>query len=303
MDIYKINYRYINDYNNLISNFIDENKLNNTDIIDQFKNVKIYELKENKYFLTLDNKLFDLNDIINLLDLSENIEYNYDEDELIEVNVIINNKKYIKKLLTKIGLYRITYQYNTHIGKLFRKFIDFMNDKLFEQKNILISENNLLKKELETSTEINKQLENEYNQLENKYKRLENNLQNSLSWLNCNKSIKLQKKIIPIYIYLEKYSNDISKMVVYNTYNIKKYNELTPPSENEYFIYNIFDKKSNFKDKVLIKTIYCHSNHIYKKLYDIMYDKHNGYFYNYKKKEFLLCTLKEILIEFDIIDE
>ncbi len=292
MNICKINDEYINNYNNLISDFVYKNKLKNTNIIEQFKNIKIYELKEKKYLLKLDNELFDLNDIINLLDLSKNIKYNYDKDELIEANVIFNNKKYRKRVLTKNGLYRITYQYKTHKGKLFRKFI---NDKSLEQKNILILENILLKKELEVSEKINKQLENEYNQLEN-------NLQKKSRWINYKKNTKLQKNMIPIYIYLEKCPENVSEIFIYNIYNIDEYNNLTPPSEDENFVYNIFDKKYNFKNKVLIKTIYCHSNYIYKKLYDIMYDKLNGYYFHYKEKEYLICTIKNILIELNIIN-
>ena len=72
-----------------------------------------------------------------------------------------------------------------------------------------MGKNNLLKKELEVSEKINKQLENEYNQLEN-------NLQKKSRWINYKKNTKLQKNMIPIYIYLEKCPENVSEIFIYN---------------------------------------------------------------------------------------
>ena len=59
MQSYKIIDEYENNYNKLIPVFINENKLENIDLLDQFKNIKIYG--------NLNQELYDLDDIIKII--------------------------------------------------------------------------------------------------------------------------------------------------------------------------------------------------------------------------------------------
>ena len=356
MQSYKIIDEYENNYNKLIPIFINENKLENVGLLDQFKNVKIYG--------NLNQELYDLDDIIILLGLSKNKEFNYDDDEIIEANIIINNKEYNKKLLTKHGLNRIIYQSNTHIGKLFRKCITFIIDKLFEQKYVTMDEINLnteennkelylkalksLKKNnkklknkninLQNRIEIIVQQEKETRQknkdnelkinslseelefinnrnkrLENEYDQLENESQKNPNYINNKKIIELQKKSWKsIYIYLENSPDKETDLLIYNKYDINEYCEINPPLEEETFTYNIYNKKSKSKNKTLVKTLYVppslddNSHHKFyekfNKLKDIMYSDLNGYKHISKEKDYLICSLYDVKIEFDNIN-
>lgn len=124
-------------FKKLIPIFVENNKKligTSQDELELFTYVRIYG--------SLDNPLYHLGDVGKILDIKKPVfETNgFDDDERIRMNIVSNQKTKKKYLLTQQGLYRLTLQTNTSIGKLFRKCITFILDTLSTNKIVSMSE-------------------------------------------------------------------------------------------------------------------------------------------------------------------
>ncbi len=129
------------------------------------------------------------------------------------------------------------------------------------------------------------------------YDKMEHELASSPEYLQRQNILELQKKYTKsIYVYLEEIPSGVkTSSLGIDEYDIK---DLQCHIQEDVMIYNIFNKKNIKKTRVLAHTIYGSSNGIYESLCRILYDK-DGPYVNKLIKDMLLCSIEDIIGEFD----
>jgi prophage antirepressor-like protein len=140
----------------------------------------------------------------------------------------------------------------------------------------------------------------ELTKLKEDYEKLQCEANKNYDYINSSEIGALQKKYYKkIYIYLE----DISKMEIWcknkcvEKYDIDDY-IYDKPDPSDVKIYSIQNRKSIKKTQILVETLYSMSD-VYAILYKNLYN--DIYSVSVYKKEYLLCSIEDIKLEFEDI--
>ncbi len=111
-------------------NICDDDKIT---LHSYMKELKIYEDDNGK-------KYYHLKTAAGLFNVKhKKIEFD-EPEEMFRAVIVLNDRKIRAKLLTREGLYRLTYQADNNMGKLFRRCISFILDTLLLQGEVQISD-------------------------------------------------------------------------------------------------------------------------------------------------------------------
>ena len=171
-----------------------------------------------------------------------------------------------------------------------------------------------VKNRLDNATEKKLILDNKLKMLKKDYEILENESRSSYEYLQRQEVKNLRKKYTrPLYVYLEKFpSNNTGKKnssslateqlassLGMNTYEIDDFKNGIVPDFEDIMLYNLFNKKNIKKSRILVHTLYGSSNKIFELLVKRMYCTDSPYVNDYLGLNILLCSIKDIELEFE----